>query len=111
MAITATLVGSLGAGKVTTVPFTFNNPRKMTQDIDSTWNIPSGRHLLFWGGVNDSNYSGKVTIDGTLFDFRQSENPVARFLYVDGPKTVVATGDGLATFSGGIYANWVRITS
>lgn len=53
----------------------------------------------------------KVTIDGTLFEFRSSEKTVARYLHVDGPKTVQATGDGLASFSTGLYANWVRITS
>lgn len=113
MAITSTVIGNLGAGKVTESRFTFtsgvSNPD--SGDINSTWNIPSGRHVFFWHGVCDNFASGKLTIDGLLFDLSSGTKGqrFSGYMYVDGPKTIQATGTGVVRFREAPYANWIRV--
>lgn len=112
MAITSTVIGNLGAGKVTEAPFTFDGTGDSASDIDSTWNIPAGRHLFFWRGVKRTTYSGTVTIDGVTFELNSGNtgNFLGGYLYVDGPKTIQATGTGVASFSS-LEANWVKVAA
>lgn len=115
MAITSTLVGALGASRVTTARFAYasgvSNPD--SGDIDSTWNIPAGRHVFFWHGICDNYASGKITIDGTLFDLGNAVKGqrLSGYMYVDGPKTIKATGTGVIRFAELPYANWIKVAA
>lgn len=111
MAITSTLVGSLGAGKVTTVPFTFSKPRNQAQDIDCAWDIPPGRHLLFWEGVKEKYTYATIIVDGRSHKLDAGAEDFTGYIYVDGPRTITATGEGSGTFPSLPVANWVKITS
>ncbi|CAB93929.2 gp23 [Corynebacterium phage BFK20] len=114
MAISAQLIGSLGAGQVTESRFWFSRSRKYCSDLDKTWDIPAGRHLLFWQGTrSNSNAGGTITIDGTTFDLKSgiTGGYVGGYMYVDGPKTVAATGSGSAGFVEDPYMSWVKVAS
>lgn len=112
MAITSTLIGSLGAGKVTESRFWFSNSRRYCSDLDKTWDIPAGRHLLFWEGIKSNSLNGYVIIDGKQFNaYGNKDQVVGGYMYVDGPKTVTATGTGSAGFGEDPYMSWVKVAS
>lgn len=112
MAITSTLIGSLGAGKVTESRFWFRNSRRYCSDLDKAWDIPSGRHLFFWQGIRSNGLSGWITLDGTEHSVDGSSGSlVGGYFYVDGPKTIQATGRGSGAFGEDPYANWVKVAS
>lgn len=112
MAITSTLIGSLGASKVTESRFWFSNSRRYCSDLSKDWEIPAGRHLLFWEGTKSNGLSGAVTIDGKTFNAQGNNGSViGGYIYVDGPKTVVATGTGSASFGEDPYMSWVKVAA
>lgn len=112
MAITSTLVGSLGAGQVTESRFWFSQSRRYCSDLDKTWDIPAGRHLIFWEGTKSNGLSGSVTIDGKTFNAQGNNGSlIGGYMYVDGPKTVAATGSGSAGFGEDPYMSWVKVAS
>lgn len=113
MAITSTVIGNLGAGKVTESRFTFTDTgSKEASDVENTWNIPAGRHLLFWQGTKTNGNDGYFLIDGQRFGVGGDRyDVVGGYMYVDGPKTVVATGGGSATFGEDPYMSWVKVAA
>lgn len=113
MAITSRIIGTLGAGKAVESRFQFSNSRKDCSNINKTWDIPAGRHLFAWQGTRGNTSPGTVTIDGTVFDIGSglSGKAVGGHMYVDGPKTVVATGTGNALFTDYPYVVYVKVAS
>lgn len=111
MAISAQLIGSLGAGKVTESRFWFSSSQRSCSDLDKTWDIPAGRHLFFWQGTRSNYNAGTITIDGTTFDLKSASKGgyVGGYMYVDGPKTIQATGTGSLAFPEEPYASWVKV--
>lgn len=113
MGITSKYVGVLGAGKVTESRFWFSNARRYCSDLDKDWSIPAGRHLLAWNGTRYSSSTGTVTIDGKTFEIGagNSGKVVGGYMYVNGPKTIRATGTGTCAFKEDPYLVYVRVAS
>lgn len=113
MAIESTLLGTLGAGKVTESRFWFRDARRYCDDISKDWQIPAGRHLFAWNGTRASTLTGNVTIDGTTFEIGSGNygKVVGGYLYVDGPKTILATGTGSCSFKEDPYVAYVRVSA
>lgn len=113
MAITSVVIGSLGAGRVTESRFWFSNGRRFCSDLSQSWDIPAGRHLFAWQGTRGNTGLGTVTIDGKVFDIGSgtSDKTVGGYLYIDGPKTILATGTGTCSFTEDPYVAWVKVAS
>lgn len=112
MAITSTVIGNLGAGQVSESQFWFSDISRDCRYLDKSWSIPAGRHVLFWEGTKKDSSSGTVIIDGKTFDAGASAGSlIGGYLYVDGPKTVVATGTGYASFTEDPYMSWVKVAA
>lgn len=112
MAISSTLIGSLGASRVTESRFWFSNSRRYCSDLNKAWDIPAGRHLLFWEGTKNNGLSGTVDIDGKTFNAQGANGSIiGGYLYVEGPKTVTATGTGSAGFGEDPYMSWVKVAA
>lgn len=112
MGITSKYVGALGAGKVTESRFWFSNGRRYCSDLNKDWDIPAGRHLFFWQGIRSNGLSGWITLDGTEYNVAGTGGSlVGGYFYVDGPKTIRATGRGSGSFEEDPYANWVKVAA
>ncbi|OKX85140.1 hypothetical protein [Corynebacterium glutamicum] len=114
MAITSTLIGNLaGPGQVTESRFWFSNSRRYCSDLNKDWSIPAGRHLFAWQGTRGNASAGTVTIDGKAFDIGsgQSGKAVGGYMYIDGPKTILATGAGSCSFVEDPYVSFVKVAS
>ena len=113
MAISSTLIGSIGAGQVTESRFWFSKSSRYCSELDKTWDIPAGRHLFFWQGTRSNSNEGTITIDGTTFNLKSGSNGgyVGGYMYVDGPKTIQATGTGYLSFPEDPYASLVKVAA
>lgn len=113
MGIVSKYVGTLGAGKVTESRFWFSNPRRYCSDLNKSWSIPAGRHLFAWNGTRGGSATGRVIIDGTTFEIGagNSGKVVGGYMYVNGPKTIQATGTGTCEFTEDPYVVYVKVAS
>lgn len=111
MAITSTVIGNLGAGKVTESRFWFESSTRRAEEINKDWDVPLGDYLFAWSGTTSTGgTSGSVLINGVESVTTNISNAqLGNYHILRNVTQIQARGTGSKRFTEDPYVAYVRI--
>lgn len=112
MAITSTVIGNLGAGKVTESTFTFETDYRRASEINNDWTVPLGNYLFVWTGETSTTGTyGTITINGIeSVSIGTSNSKLGNYHILNNISQIQARGTGSKGFKEGtVSVAYVRV--